>query len=142
MDGKDEAGDHLRGKHQLLLADDHQDVLSETRSLLAPHFEIVGTVCDGLELLIAARKLRPEVVITDAHMPRLGGIDAGRLLLRTKTVRAVILLTVDGDPELVQSALAAGITGCVLKVNAGEELLSAIDTVLHGGTFISRELAH
>jgi DNA-binding NarL/FixJ family response regulator len=124
-------------KPRLLLADDHDDILLETRALLAADFEVVGTACDGLALISAALELKPDVIVTDAMMPRLNGIDASREILRRQLCNAIVLLTVYGDPELVKTALDAGIRGYVLKVNAGDELIPAIHEALRGGTFVS-----
>jgi DNA-binding NarL/FixJ family response regulator len=124
-------------KPRLLLADDHADILLETRALLATEFEVVGTAGDGIALISAALQLKPDVVVTDAMMPRLNGIEASREILRRQLCTAIVLLTVYGDPELVKTALDAGIRGYVLKVNAGDELISAVHEVLRGGTFVS-----
>jgi DNA-binding NarL/FixJ family response regulator len=124
-------------KPRLLLADDHADILLETRALLATEFEVVGTAGDGIALISAALQLKPDVVVTDAMMPRLNGIEASREILRRQLCGAIVLLTVYGDPELVKTALNAGIRGYVLKVNAGDELIPAIHEVLRGGTFVS-----
>jgi DNA-binding NarL/FixJ family response regulator len=90
-----------------------------------------------MALLAAGLELTPDAVVTDIKMPRIGGIEASRELLIREAVRAVVLLTVHSDPELIKSALDAGIRGYVLKVNAGEELIPAIYEVLRGGVFIS-----
>lgn len=107
------------------------------KDLLAPHFDVVGTARDGRELISAALELEPDVVVTDAKMPRLSGIEAGRQLLERKIVNAVVLLTVQNDAELAKAALDVGIHGYVLKMNAGEELIFAINEALQGRTFVS-----
>ena len=60
----------------MLLADDHLMVAEALKSLLAPEFDLVGVVEDGLALVEAAAKLRPDVIVADVTMPRLNGIDA------------------------------------------------------------------
>lgn len=129
-----------RTKLRLLLADDHEDVLREVAKLLVGEFEIVGTAKDGAALLSAAAKLRPDVVVTDLKMPRIDGIEAGRQLLAQQFSKAVVLLTMYGDPDTVRVALKSGIRGFVLKFRAGEDLISAIHSVAKGRTFISSDI--
>jgi len=80
------------------------------------------------------------VVISDIGMPGLTGIEACRRILQGGFSRNAILLTMYDDPELVRSALEAGIRGYVLKVDAGEELVSAVKTVLIGNAYLSRRV--
>ena len=65
-------------KHRILIAEDHSLVADGLRALLGGEFEIVGVVANGLELLQAARNLRPDLVLTDVSMPLLNGLDALR----------------------------------------------------------------
>jgi len=124
-------------KPRLLLADDHNELLREVTELLGQEFEILGSVQDGMTLLFRAAELQPDVVVTDLKMPRLSGIEAGRKLLDQKLCRAVVLLTLYKDPQIVSSALDAGILGYVTKDRAGLDLIPAINAALAGKTFIS-----
>jgi DNA-binding NarL/FixJ family response regulator len=126
------------GRLRVLLADDHPEMLEEIRSLLARQFEIVGLAGDGQALLSAVGQLRPDAVVTDIKMPLVDGIEAGRRILREGLCPAVIVLSMYNDRRLVHSALGYGIRGYVLKVDAGEELALAVDTVAGGGTYLSR----
>src|ERR1700687_696336 len=125
---------------RLLLADDHEELLHQLTQLLESEFDIVGAVRDGAALLETAAALRPDVVVADLKMPKLNGIEAGRKLLELKLCKAVVLLTVYGEPQLVKTALESGIQGFVLKGKAGEELIPAIYTALKGGTFVSSQI--
>jgi DNA-binding NarL/FixJ family response regulator len=124
-------------KPRLLLADDHEDVLREVGVLLTHDFELIGVARDGLELLEIAASLNPDVVITDFKMPKMSGIEAGRRLLERGLCRAVVLLTVYGDPQLVRGAQEAGILGYVLKEKAAEDLIPAVFSALDGRAFVS-----
>jgi DNA-binding NarL/FixJ family response regulator len=123
---------------RVVLADDHLDLLEGIRYLLAPEFDVVSSVKEGLALIQAAFELRPDAIISDINMPRLNGIDAGRQILQEGLCRAVILLTTYNEPQLVSSAMQAGIRGYVLKVEASEELVPSVRTVLSGGVYLSR----
>jgi len=119
------------------LADDHVELLREVTELLGQEFQILASVQDGMTLLFRAAELQPDVVVTDLKMPRLSGIEAGRKLLDQKLCRAVVLLTMYADPQLISSALDAGILGYVTKDRAGLDLIPAIKAALAGETFIS-----
>jgi DNA-binding NarL/FixJ family response regulator len=137
LDPKGATTERARKRFRVVLADDHQGLLEEIRCLIAPEFDVVRSVNDGLALIQAACELRPDAVISDIHMPRLNGIDAGQQILQEGLCPAVIVLTMDNEPQLVDSAMQAGIRGYVLKVEAGEELIPALETVLGGGIYLS-----
>ncbi len=61
---------------RLLLADDHRIVVEGLRSILSPEFDLVGIVEDGRQLVEAARRLDPDIIIADVSMPHLNGLDA------------------------------------------------------------------
>ena len=122
---------------RLLLADDHEDLLHEVTALLQGEFEVVGVARDGTTLLEIAAHMNPDVVVTDFKMKGLSGIDAGSLLLQAGSCKAVVLLTMYADRQLIDGALKAGILGFVLKVKAGEDLVPAIYSALRGETYVS-----
>jgi DNA-binding NarL/FixJ family response regulator len=127
-----------RRRPRLVLADDHPDILDELRHLLEFEFDVLFTAADGHALIQAVARLRPDLVISDVEMPGLGGIEAGRHILRNGLCNDVIVLTMHNEPHLAGKALDAGIRGYVLKVDASEELIPAIDAVLSGGSYVSR----
>lgn len=122
---------------RLLLADDHEDLLREVTALLQVEFDVIGVARDGTELVNMAADLNPDVVVTDFKMPGLNGIDASSRLLERGLCKAVVLLTMYADRQLVDGALEAGILGFVLKVKAGEDLIPAIHSALRGETYVS-----
>ena len=67
---------------RVLLADDHRMVAEGVKRLLEVEFELVAVVEDGRELVEAAQRLRPDVIVADITMPHLNGIDALRQLKR------------------------------------------------------------
>ena len=60
-------------KRRILIADDHQILAEGLRGLLEPEFEVVGIVADGRELLAAAKKLQPDLIVADVTMPAVPG---------------------------------------------------------------------
>jgi DNA-binding NarL/FixJ family response regulator len=122
---------------RVLLADDHAILLEAFKQLLEPEYNVVGTVSDGRELLAAAPKLRPEVIVTDISMPNLNGLDACRKLRKALPEVKLVFLTVNEDPDLVAEAIRIGANGYLLKSSAASELFQAIKSVLNGGTYIT-----
>lgn len=129
-------GEHVE-RIRVLLADDHETVLENVRALLEPEFEVVGTVRDGQSLLAAAETLKPDIMVVDVSMPVLSGLEALRRLKKDDPNAKVVFLTVHQDPAFVSEALAAGALGYVVKVAAGDELVTAMQQALQGRTYIS-----
>src|SRR6516164_3749645 len=126
---------------RVLLADDHRVVAEGLKRLLADNFELVGTVEDGLALVAAAKKLRPDVIVADITMPHLNGIDALARLKKVDPDIKVVFLTMHQNAAYARRTLEAGATGFVVKHSAPAELVIAIQAALKGETFITPALA-
>jgi DNA-binding NarL/FixJ family response regulator len=124
-------------KVRVLLADDHPYFLEIVESLLLPGFEIIGKVADGRALIEAALRLKPDLILTDISMPILNGIDAVEELKKMDCAAKAIFLTVHTDAEFVQSSLAAGAFGYIVKSRVAVDLLPGIRQVLAGHVFVS-----
>lgn len=122
----------------VLIADDHAIVMEGLVSLLREHdFDVVGAVGDGRSLLEAARRLKPDVIVTDLSMPNLTGLE---VLIKLKAERIdskVVMLTMHNDSVRATQALKAGASGFLLKESAGEELVTAIQQSLQGHVYIT-----
>jgi DNA-binding NarL/FixJ family response regulator len=128
-------------KPSVLLADDHLIVAEGLRGLLTPHFDLVGIVGDGLELIESAESLRPDVIVADITMPSLNGIEAARRLTAAGSRSRVIILTMHREVTYAMRALEAGAVGFVLKHSATSELVTAIREAIAGRTYISPLIA-
>jgi DNA-binding NarL/FixJ family response regulator len=126
---------------RVLIADDHQILAEGVRGLLEPEFEVVGVVPDGRELLAAAKKLRPDVVVADITMPSLNGIEAAVQLRGAGIAAKVVFLTMHRDVAYARRAIDAGAAGFVLKHSAATELVAAIREALRGQTYITPMIA-
>jgi DNA-binding NarL/FixJ family response regulator len=121
----------------VLLAEDHAIVAEGLQGLLKDRFKLVGTVHDGRELVAAADRLRPDVIVTDISMPLLNGLDAVRKVKAKLPKTKVVVLTMHGDPQLAVQAFRAGASAYLLKMSSGEELVKAIDEALQGRVHLS-----
>ena len=128
-------------QNTVLLADDHAIVTEGLAGLLSLNgFDVVGTVGNGNQLIEAARRLRPDVIVTDLSMPGLSGIDALPRLRAEGVDSKVIVLTMHNDADVATLALRNGAAGFLLKESAGEELLTAIRQVLQGHIYLTPAL--
>jgi len=126
---------------RVLLADDHRMVAEGLQSLLTAEFELVAVVEDGRALVEAAKKLTPDVIVTDISMPHLNGIDALTQLKKDNPSCKVVFLTMHCEASFARRVLEASATGFVLKHSAAEELVMAIRAAVDGKTFITPALA-
>jgi DNA-binding NarL/FixJ family response regulator len=125
---------------RVLLADDERLVRAGFRMILKaePDIEVVGEAADGIEVIEAATRLRPDVVLMDIRMPTLDGLEATRRLLASRSVRArVIVLTTFDRDEYVYEALRAGASGFLLKDAPEDRLLAAIRVAADGGSMFA-----
>lgn len=122
---------------RVLLAEDHALLLDAFTKLLEPHCDVVGTAGDGRELLEAAQKLEPDVVVADISMPLLNGLEAGRRLKELLPNTKLVFVTVNEDPDLAAEALRLGASAYVLKKSAASELFHAIREVLAGRSYVT-----
>ena len=125
----------------VLLADDHAILLEGLVTLLQREFTLAGTVTDGARLIEAARKFRPDVIVTDLAMPGMSGLEALHRLRADKIPAKVIVLTMHADAQLAAEVLRAGASGFVVKHAAGKELVAAIHEALRGGTYVTPQLS-
>jgi DNA-binding NarL/FixJ family response regulator len=125
----------------VILADDHTLLRQGLALLLPQDMELVASVSNGNELLEAARRLRPDLIVADLTMPELGGVEALRRLRNEGIDARFVVLTVHVEPALAAEALRAGALGYVVKQAAGEELHQALRCALAGRTFISPMLS-
>ncbi|WNM62287.1 response regulator transcription factor [Candidatus Nitrospira neomarina] len=123
--------------HRILLADDHALLLDAFSKLLEPDFTVVGKLQNGRSVLHEARKLRPDIILLDMHMPLLNGLEAGRQIKKLMPEIQLVYLTVDEDPELVNEAIQAGASGYLIKNSAASELFHALREVVQGRVYIT-----
>jgi DNA-binding NarL/FixJ family response regulator len=126
---------------KVLLADDHAIVAEGLQALLKESFDLVGIARDGRALVDAAKRLQPNVIVTDISMPLLNGLDAVRLLRNDGIDAKVVFLTMHRDPNLAAEAFRAGASGFLLKDSAGDELVTAIQQVAQGRAYLTPLIA-
>jgi DNA-binding NarL/FixJ family response regulator len=126
----------------IVLADDHQLFRTGLRQLIERHRElaVVGEAAPGLAAGEAARELQPDIVLMDISMPEMNGIEAARRISEDCPDSRVIVLSMHADRRYIYEALRAGAKGYLLKDAAPEELLRAIERVMHGQFYLSAKI--
>lgn len=127
----------------IVIADDHGIVREGLRRLLEsePDFDVVGEAADGREVLERVTDLAPDVVVLDIAMPRLGGLETLERLRSAHPKTRVILLSVHADPAFIQSAIALGADGYILKNGRVAEIVGAVRETMQGGSYFSPAVA-
>jgi len=107
------------------------------RALLERHgLDVVAEASDGRAAVEQTRELEPDVAVLDIMMPLLNGIDAARQIVEACPATQVVLLTALEQERLVTQAVRAGVRGFLLKTQAAEDLVQAIQQVSRGGFYV------
>jgi len=128
---------------RILVVDDHGIVRDGLAVLLDSDksLKVVGFAASGEEAVLAARRLKPAMIIMDLMLPDLNGIDASRRILDEFPQVRIIALSACNKVEHVHRALRSGARGYVLKTALGAELLLALQTVAAGDQYVSPSIS-
>jgi DNA-binding NarL/FixJ family response regulator len=124
---------------RIILVDDQELVRTGFKMVLdaQPDMRVVGEAADGLVAIDLARRLHADVMIMDARMPRLDGVEATRRIRQDGDLPRVLMLTTFDLDEYAFAALKAGASGFLLKDVPPEELLFAIRAVHSGDSVVA-----
>jgi two-component system response regulator NreC len=130
-------------KTRIVLADDHALVRAGIRALLEKQddMEIVGEAADGREALKTVAELRPDVIIMDIAMPRMGGIEATKRIKSQYPHVQILALTMLEDERYFFEIIQAGASGFIVKGALPDEFLSALRVVAEGKVYLYPALA-
>ena len=124
---------------RIMIAEDHFLVRQLFKEIirLGDNLEVIGEAGDGLELLKILKTQPPDIVLMDLSMPRMGGLEATRILKKIYPQVEVLIITLHKDERLLYKALEHGAKGYLLKDEAHQGLVPAITAVAQGMTYIS-----
>ena len=132
----------LRSLVRVLVVDDFElwHTFVHMRLEDEPNLHVIGVSTDGLDAVRKAQELRPDLILLDISLPKLNGLEAARQIRKVAPKSAILFLSGESAPDVVQGALSAGGLGYVLKLDAAQDLLTGIESVLLGRQFVSRSL--
>ena len=131
-------------KTHILVADDHELV---RRGVLAsiqqfrPDWEVCGEASTGREAVARAASLKPDIVVMDISMPDMNGLEATRQILKNDPEIEVLILSMHESEQLVHEVLASGARAYVLKADAGNDLITALDAVRQHKLFFTSKIS-
>lgn len=128
---------------RVLICDDHDLFRHGLRMVLEVEdgIEVVAEAADGEQAVAKVEELAPDVVLMDVRMPRMGGIDATRIIRQLYPTTRIIVLTVSDEEDDLYGAVKAGANGYLLKEVSIEEVADAVRAVFGGQSLISPSLA-
>lgn len=126
-------------KRKIVIAEDQTIVRKGLRSLLESekNFEIIAEAGDGLETIKCVEQYSPDLVLLDLAMPRMSGLSALKDIKERFKHTRVLVLTFHTSEEYILEAFASGADGYCLKNDTHGELLTAINSLLSGKSYIS-----
>ena len=127
---------------RILITDDFKDWRRQVHLLLQarPVWQVIAEASDGLEAVQKSEDLKPDLILLDIGLPQLNGIEAARQIRQRSPNSKIIFLSQNSHLDIVRAALSTGASGYVRKIDAGSELLPAMDAVLRGEQFVSSSL--
>ena len=135
----DDHSGEASGPIRIILVDDQELVRAGFRMVLdaQPDMQVIGEAADGAAAIDLARRLSADVMVMDARMPRLDGVEATRQIRSAGCLPRVLMLTTFDLDEYAFAALKAGASGFLLKDVPPEELLFAIRAVHSGDSVVA-----
>ncbi len=127
---------------RILLADDHALFREGLTGLLnaQPDFNVVGQASDGLEVLVMARQLKPDLILMDIAMPGADGVEATAQIRAELPQTIIVMLTVRDEDEKLFEAIKSGAQGYLLKSIRSRDLISLLRGAVQGQAAITPAL--
>jgi DNA-binding NarL/FixJ family response regulator len=126
----------------LLLVDDHPLLRHGLRDFIGKNsrFKILGEASDGKEALLQIGRLKPQIIILDIDMPQLNGLETIKAIRELSIPVKVIILTMYKEEDMFNAAMDLGAKAYVLKENAANDVVAALEKVERGESFISASM--
>ena len=127
------------GPLRLVVVDDHGVVRRGVRALLESHpgWQVVAEGANGRDAVELVQRLRPDVIILDLSMPDMNGLEATRRIVEQAPQTEVLVLTMHHSEQLAREVLQAGARGYLLKSDADQNLIAAVDSLSQHKPFLT-----
>lgn len=132
-----------RSSIRLLIVDDNEPWRRFLGTTFAtrPGLQIIGEASDGVEAVQKAQNLQPDLILLDIGLPKLDGIGAALRIHELVPNAKILFVTQNSDTDIVATVLSTGAYGYLLKIDAGQELIVAVETIIRGDRFVCKRLA-
>jgi two-component system response regulator NreC len=116
---------------RIIIADDHEVFRDGLKLMLSKErgYHIAGEAGNGMELVMLAKEIVPDIILTDIKMPKMDGIEAARQIHQHNSNIGIVALSMFNEESLVVDMLEAGALGYLLKSSDKTEIIDAINTV-------------
>ncbi len=128
---------------RILLADDHDVVRRGLKALLHEHaeWEICGEALSGRQAVDLARQMQPDIAIIDLMMPDLNGLETTRQIRNVSHGTQVLIFTMHHNESLIHDVLEAGARGYLLKTDAEQQIVTAVEALLRRQPYFSAQVS-
>ena len=132
----------MKNKVKLLIVDDHPVFRRGLREIIGEdsRFQIVGETSDGATALRLVKECKPDIAIMDIDMPQMNGLETVREIQRNEFPVKIIFLTMYKEEDMFNAAMDLGVKAYIVKDNATDEILAALEKVAINEPFISRSM--
>ena len=132
-----------RRRMRIMLVDDHEIVRQGIRSLIEtiPEWTVCAEAADGQAALHLAEQVRPDVIVLDISLPKIGGLDVLVQLKKMLPDAEILVLTMHDSERTIAQMLRAGCRGYLLKTETGEKLIEALTKVSRHQTYFSSSVS-
>lgn len=127
---------------KVMLTDDHDLVREGVKCFLESdsHIKVIGEAKDGVECLDTLETLKPDIVILDINMPNMNGVETlGKIKSEYENMK-VLILTMHDEIEYLIRTMDLGANGYILKKSKSNDLINAVNAVMHGQKYIYPDL--
>ena len=135
---------NLMKKTRILVADDHELVrrgVVGSIQQFRPDWEVCGEASTGREAVARAASLKPDIAVMDISMPDMNGLEATSQIRKANPDIEVLILSMHESEQLVREVLASGARGYVLKADAGNDLIAALDALRQHKLFFTSSIS-
>jgi DNA-binding NarL/FixJ family response regulator len=129
----------MKTETTILIVDDHPLLRRGVRNVIAenPRFRVVAEASDGDEAIELVNELKPDIAIIDIDMPRLNGLELLRRLRQPSSAMQAVILTMYKEEDVFNAAMDLGAKAYVVKDNAANDIMAALEKVVEGDTYLS-----
>jgi DNA-binding NarL/FixJ family response regulator len=129
-------------KIRVLLADDHALFREGLAGILdaQPDLEVIGEAGDGLEVIVKAQELKPDLIVMDVSMPGCDGVEATQRIKKNLPEVTIVMLTVRNEDEKLFEAIKSGAQGYLLKSIRSRDLVSLLRGAVQGEAAITSSM--